>query len=195
MPGDSFSGDFQFDLRQPEARWKVTWNELGKLSSHRIRQVRYLTGESSFAALVLAEIRTGVYAALMKWSGQMPDPTILTVEGTDVLYMSRDWGGNIPMVQTWTWTWSQDGPKLLDIAPVLREAIQRIAPGYSGYDDGFDWSDLHYQTWVWNGPWPGKIGVSDQIDAWFTFRDGRLTVKRVELRENFSETPTRRWPK
>src|SRR5262245_28096782 len=104
--GDSFSGDFQFDLKQPETKWRVTWSEVGKLSSHRIRQVRYLTGESSFAALVLAEISTGVFAPLMKWSGQMPDPIVLTVGGTDVLHMRKDWGGNIPMVQTWTWIWN-----------------------------------------------------------------------------------------
>jgi hypothetical protein len=193
--GDSFSGDFEFDIKQPETKWKVTWNDVGNLGPHRIRQIRYNSGESSFAGLLLAEKRNGVFAPLMKWSGNMPEPRIHKVEGTDVLEIWRDFGGNVPMVQSWAWVWTERGPVRLNLAAAVIDAITKIGPGYAGYDTGMDWKTIHCRTWVWKGKYPGKVGVSDQLDAWFTLQRDRLIVKRVELRENFSEKPTRLWPK
>ena len=192
--GDWFSGEFQFDIKQPETRWKVVWADVGVLESHRIRQVRYNSGESSFAGLLLAEKNSGVFAPLMKWSGNMPEPKVYKVEGSDVLEISQDFGGNIPMVQTWAWAWTERGPVRLDLAAAVNDAITKIAPGYAGYDTGIDWKTMHSRTWVWKGKYPGKVGVSDQLDTWFTLRRDKLTVKRVELREKFSEKPTRFWP-
>lgn len=193
--GDSFSGDFQFDIKQPETKWKVTWNDVGNFASHRIRQIRYNSGESSFAGLLLAEKSRGVFAPLMKWSGNMPEPRIHKVEGTDVLEIWRDFGGNVPMVQTWAWVWAERGPVRLNLAAAVKVAIAKIAPGYAGYDTGIDWKTIHCQTWVWKGTYPGKVGVSDQMDAWFTLQRAKLIVKRVELRESFSDKPTRLWSK
>jgi hypothetical protein len=193
--GDWFSGEFQFDIKRPEIKWKVTWNDVGNLASHQIRQVRYNSEESSFAGLVLAEKSRGVYAPLMKWSGDMPEPEIHNVARTDVLEISRNFGGNIPMFQTWAWIWAERGPVCLDVAAAVKNAMSKIGTGYAGYDTRLDWDTLHYQTWVWKGEWPGKVGVSDRLDAWFALRGDRLIVQRVELREDFSKTPTRRWPK
>lgn len=195
-PGDSFSGDFQWDIKQPETKhFKVTWNEVGKMTSHRIRHVRYASVNSGFADLLLAEDGNSTFIPLMKWSGQMPEAAIYRADGAEVLVISKDFGGNIPMVQTWAWIWGPNGPVRLDLGAAVGEALRRVAPGYSAYDTGLDWNTLHYETWVWKGGWPGKIGVSDSLEAWFKLgRDG-LTLKRAEFRKGFGDNPrTVRWP-
>ena len=76
--------------------------------------------------------------------------------------------------------------------PVLREAVEKVAPIYPGYDDGpFDWGHLHYWSWF-----EDQTGAGEQINASFTFRKAQLKVKRVELCADLTcETPTRRWPR
>ena len=95
-PGDSFSGEFQWDIEQPETKqFKVTWSEVGKMGSLRIRHVRYTSSGSVFADLLLAESSGGAFIPLMKWSGQMPDAAIYEADGTNVLVISKDFGGNV----------------------------------------------------------------------------------------------------
>jgi len=193
--GDSFSGEFQFDINIPGSAWTVDWSDVGTLGSHRIRQIRHKNVERNFAKLLLAENAGGLYVPLMKWSGDMPEPSIHKLDGGEVLEIAKDFGGNIPMVETWAWVWTEAGPIRLDIAAAVLDATTKIAPGYSRYGTSMNWKRVHNRTWVWKGKYPGKVGVSDQVDAWFTLRGDRLIVKRVELRELFSEEPTRTWPK
>jgi len=146
--------------------------------------------------VLLAEGSRGIFSPLMKWAGHMPEATFYEAGGTRILVLEKDWGGNIPMVQTWAWIWGPGGPTRLDLSDVFHQAIEKVAPGYSGYDTGLDWNTLHGQTWVWKGDYPGKVGVGYIVEAWFQLSDNGLIVKRAEFRDAFGNAPsTVRWPK
>jgi hypothetical protein len=114
----------------------VTWREVGRLGNHRIRSVQYGSTEGAFADLILAEGSPGIFSPLMKWSGRMPDPAVYEADGTQVLDLQRDDGGNVPMVREWTRLWGTNGPVRLEAQDVIPEAIGLVAPGYNGYDTG-----------------------------------------------------------
>jgi hypothetical protein len=192
-PRDSFAAEFGSNLKRAETgKIRAPWREVGRLGTHRIREIRYTGDQGVFAALILAEVGLRMFAPLMKWSGRMPASTIYNAKGTPVLVLAQNSGGNIPMVQTWAWLWESDGPTLLDTRDAVSAAIAKVAPGYAGYETGIDWSSLSMRTWVWKaGGYPGKAGVEATVEAWYELEPTGLTVQRAEFRDG--ET-TVRWP-
>lgn len=181
VPGDSFSGDFQFDLKYPEGKKvKTVWTEAAMLASHPIRRVDYSADGSVFGSLLLAAAGPNTFRPVLKWSGVMPEAAVYSSNGIQVVVIAKDFGGNVPMVRTWAWMWGPLGPLRLDVRAAMQEAIRKEAPGYSGYDTEFDWVNLHGQTWIWKGEWPGKVGVFDAFEAWFDLGNRGLTVKRAK---------------
>ena len=195
MPGDWFSGKFTTDIQHHElAQFKVTWREVGRLGTHRIRSVRYRKERDVLADLILAEGNRGIFAPLMKWLGPMPEAAVYEADGTQVLVVQTDDGGKIPMIRTRAWIWGSQGPVNVEVDGCT-QAIPLVAPGYDGYDTGLDWPNLNCQTWVWKGAYPGKIGVSATVRAWFKLRDGGLVITRAEfVDESGDESKMVRWP-
>jgi len=195
--GDWFHSDFHWDLKQPGMKpIEVTWKDAGLLGTHRIRTIRYSGAGNEFADLILAERSGGVFSPLMKWSGQMPDVTIYQTNGGPVLVLEKNFGGNLPMVATWAWVWTNDGPVQLDVSGAIDDAIRKVILGYMGYDTGIEWASLHCKTWVWNENAPRKVGEGEaDFDAWFELRGNRLMPKRVEFKQTSGNNPrTIRWP-
>ena len=50
---DWFSGEFQWDIKNLSSGLRTTWREVGSFGPRRIRNVRFLDGESVFAVLLL----------------------------------------------------------------------------------------------------------------------------------------------
>ncbi len=194
QPVDGFSINSGLDrIPQTQSGLKATWHEIGVLGTARIREVRYFLNDAPICAKVLlAERKDGLFAPLLKWCGDLPEPVLYRVGGSSVLVIARDFGGNIPMVQTWAWTDTVAGPILLDIEQARNDAVQKIAPGHGSYSTFIDWDTLHTRTYAWPGEWPGKVGVHETVDIWFELKDAKLIPKRVELLEPDHET--KHWP-
>src|SRR5438552_3726889 len=111
QPVDGFSVNSGLDRIQPnDSGFKATWREIGVLGTIRIREVRYVVGDVNMCAhVLLAERKDGLFAPLLKWCGDLPDPVLYQVGESSVLVTSRDFGGNIPMVSTWAWTATPTG--------------------------------------------------------------------------------------
>ena len=196
-------GELAFDLHNyPDMRAK--WIELGELSEHRVRLIEYVATshrasaqEIKFAGFLVIERTPELFAPLFRWGGgPMPTPNVFTVSDQKVLVVTKDFGGNVPMVATWAWVWIGDGPMRIEVEKAVKEALTKVAPGHSGYDTGIDWSNLHVGTAAW-GPdgYPGKIGVHEGMEAWFELDGNRLLVKRVIWRDLFDQdVPVRHWP-
>jgi hypothetical protein len=192
---DGFSSEFSYDLKQEGPPVKAVWREIGRLGSHRIRDVRYSRGEQALADIVLAESSSGIFSPLMKWSGEMPAPVIHRVGPATVLVIQKDFGGNVPMVSTWAWVWGPMGPIRLDVEAALHEAIHKVAPGHTGYDTGLDWNTLHCNTGTWpEGKYPSKVEVQAETEAWFQLESTHLVVKRVVFRVFGKDGDERHWP-
>ena len=126
----------------------------------------------------------------------MPEAVVYEHGGTKVLVINKDWGGNVPMVETWAWIWGPNGPIRLDVDAAIAEAIEKVAPQYAGYNTGLKWDTLQCHTYVWKGDYPGKIGVGAEVNAWFALSAKGLVLKQAEFHESFEENPkTNRWPK
>ncbi|MBL8210926.1 MAG: tetratricopeptide repeat protein [Bryobacterales bacterium] len=194
QPNDAFSAELRYDLGQ-SPNFTVSWKELGRWGTHRIRKVTYSGSSTPFATLLVVEGSPKLFSPVMKWSGQMPEPEFHDYGHARVLVVAKDFGGNIPMVSTWAWIWSTRGPVRLDVDAAVAEAIEKAAPGYGGYGTGIEWPSLHCQTWVWKGDWPGKIGVDASVEAWFELGLDRLRVRRAFfLRESDEERKLVAWP-
>jgi hypothetical protein len=179
-PKDGFAINFKFELQQPGAKAEAKWRDIGLMNSHRIRSVVYRRGESVFGGLLLAESGSDIFAPLLKWSGgEMPPATIHDVSGAAILAAPVDFGGNVPMVSEWAWVWGVRGPVMLDITTAVREAFERVGPHIGGYETAFDWEALHYATWIWADKYPGRMNVTEKLDAWFALEGERLVVRRV----------------
>jgi hypothetical protein len=189
-----FLVESKLDRIQPnENGFKATWREIAVLGTSRIREVSYFLNDVEMCAKVLsAERKHGLFAPLLKWCGDLPEPVLYRFGGSSVLVIARDFGGNIPMVQTWAWTETVAGPILLDIEQARNDAIQKVAPGHGSYSTFIDWDTLHTRTYAWTGEWPGKGGVHETVDIWFDFKDAKLIPNRVELSE--SDHETKHWP-
>ncbi|MBL8219921.1 MAG: tetratricopeptide repeat protein [Bryobacterales bacterium] len=187
-----FTGDFRWNLQQ-HGDFRSTWREIGRWGNHRIRIVRYAAGDSSFASVVLVENSRNIFAPLLLWSGQMPQAAFHEIDGIQVLVLQKDFGGNIPMVSTWAWIWSGNGPIRLDVDGAIAEAIEKVAPGHVGYSSGLEWPRLHCDTGVWKGPYPGKIGVDRGVEAWFELGPEGLLVRRARFREFYGDSPRTIW--
>jgi hypothetical protein len=192
-PRDGFSGEFRWDLAQSKTKaLQAAWREIGMVGSSRIRTVRYSFGAKAIGDVLLAESSRGIFAPLMKWSGEMPGPSVYRFGSAAVLVIAKDFGGNIPMVSTWAWAWTPLGPIRLNVEDAVHEAIQKVAPGHVGYSTGLDWRTLHCVTWTWpDGRYPGKVGVAETVDAWFKLDGTRLVVERVEFQK---EGEDKHWP-
>jgi hypothetical protein len=193
QPVDGFSVNSGLDRIRPNDRFTATWRDIGTLGTSRIREVRYIVDDGAIPGVVLlAERDDGLFAPLLKWTGGAPEPTLYRIGGSFVVVITRDFGGNIPMVRTWAWTGTAAGPILLDVEQAQAEALQKVAPGHNSYSTGIDWDTLHIGTWSWAGEWPRKPGVHESVDIWFDFKDAKLIPKRVELSEPGHET--KHWP-
>ncbi|HXJ40217.1 MAG TPA: hypothetical protein VNH18_13140 [Bryobacteraceae bacterium] len=180
------------------------WDELGYLSDHRVRRVRYFVAETTtspetqeFAGLIVIEKTPGIFAPLLKWCGSpIPPATIHKVDGTDVLVTARDFGGNVPMVTTWAWVWTPQGPMRLEVEKAVQQAIDKVVPGHVGYNSGIDWRTLCTKTYSWGpGEYPGKAGVTESVSACFDLRGNSLTVKRVDWKGGLdADAPRKHWP-
>jgi len=190
-----FSGDFHFDIAEPP-RFAVSWREIGRWGSHRIRRVTYSHGGSPFADLILVEGSPNIFSPLMLWSGRMPETVLQKVDTAMVLVLQKDFGANIPMVSTWAWVWGAGGPVRLNTEGAMREAIQKVAPGFEGYSTSLDFRTLYCRTWVWKGEYPGKVAVSATVEAWFELGVDRLLLRRAIFSEDGADKTrkTIRWP-
>ena len=133
---DRFSAELAGSLRQARPPVTAVWRDIGKLGSHRIRKVQFSRVGSALVDLVLAEKKPGVWSLLMKWHGEMPVPVISREGARQVLVLHKDFAGNVPTVSTWAWMWGPAGPIRLDVEGAVQEAIQKVAPGHTGYDTG-----------------------------------------------------------
>jgi hypothetical protein len=157
------------------ARHKPTWREVGLLGPMRIRAVRYPSGEEPWALdIVLAESGRSRFVPLMRWSGEMPPATVHKVGKVLVLVVSKDFGGNVPMVRTWAWIGGPHGPIRLSVDSAIEAAIHELGSHYGGYNSGLDWDTLHCRTGVWEDQYPGKVGVGEEMEAWFAIEHGAL---------------------
>ena len=193
-PNDGFAYEFGWDLRYIAADkpLHVTWQEIGRLGPRRIRSVLYTLGEDPFAEILLAEGSAGIFAPLMKWSGNMPSAVILQATAVPVLVLEKNFGGNVPMVSTWAWVSGPSCPVRLDVHGATNNAIQKVAPNYAGYDMALDWKTMHWRTAVWpQDNYPGKVGVHEGLEAWFEIAGTDLIIKRVEYS---GDGGTKRWP-
>jgi hypothetical protein len=174
--------EVSWDLSQlKDKQMAATWIELGAFRTHRVRLIHFASWD-----IVLAERNRGIFSPLMKWAGAMPKPTLLKVGSESILVMAKDFGGNVPMVETWAWVWGPSGPVRLDVEGAIQSAIEKVAPGHGGYSSGIDWrtKPLHAVTWTWAGDYPGKVGVGETVNMWFELKRGRLMPTRVEF-ENY----------
>ena len=158
--------------------------EIGRLGTYAIRSVRYFLGESPTGDVLLAERVPGRFVPLMWWAAKIDPPILYRPNGVQVLAMSRDFGGDVPTVETWAWVWGPDGIARLNVRGAKEAAIGRVAPGYTGYDTAMDWEKLQLTTHLWQGDWPGKASVTATLNAWFEIRGVQLSVKRVVFEEN-----------
>jgi hypothetical protein len=205
MAAEKMSGianQMSWDLRE-HPKTVVKWDELGKLGGHRLRRIEYFIdpmpareGPEKFAGVIVIERSPGIFAPLLKWSGELPESAVVRAGVTDVLVIAKDFGGNVPMVRTWAWVWTEQGPMRLEVEKTIQEAIEKVAPGHAGYSTGIDWSNLHVQTYSWGpGGYPGKIGVTETVNAWFELQANRLAVKRVEWKNSLdAKAPIKHWP-
>jgi hypothetical protein len=92
---DWFSGEFEAVLRNLKPnQLKVTWRNIGRLGSHRIRDVQYFRDDDRFADILLVEGSRGIFSPLMKWGGQMPSAEFYNVEGRQIMVLvERDTRG------------------------------------------------------------------------------------------------------
>ena len=177
-PLDGFTVNTPFNYIKPaEHKINPGWQEVGRIGDSRVRWVRYLIDDRGGEAVMLAERKDGLWIPLMKG---VPGE-IAVVRNGAIIAISRDFGGNIPMVRTWAWTSSAAGPILLNVDDAANEAVQKVAAGYSCYNTEIEWSALHIHTWCWQGEWLNKPSVRHVMDAWFDLEDGRLVPKRVDL--------------
>jgi hypothetical protein len=179
--GDWFTGDFMYDLLEiGEPNVETNWNEVGSMGSRRVRQVRFRSGSGSFAGLVLIERENGMFSPVMKWSGDMPKPSMFQRGGTKILVLEKDFGGNMPMVSTWAWVWHRNGPVRLDLASAWKRAGGRIGPQHQVWAMGLKWNNLCATTFAWQGPYRGKAWTDTRTyEVCFVINGTSLQVKRV----------------
>jgi hypothetical protein len=171
-------GEASYDLNQLQGKpITAAWKEIGAFGTHHVRLVHFPFGD-----VLLAEKSPGIFSPLMKWAGEMPTPALHKIGAESVLAMAKDFGGNVPMVQTWAWIWAA-GPVRLDVEGAIQLAIEKVAPGHSGYDTGIDFKTLQAITWTWAGDYPGKVGVSETIKMWFELKNAALFPTRVEYED------------
>ena len=192
---DGFVFETGLDRFQPgKDTFKATWNEIGVLGNSRIRRIEYTVNGRWSGDLLVAERKDGLFVPLLKWAGPLPEIKPLRPGKDGVLGFSRDFGGNIPMVETWAWTASTDGPVRLDVAQALRDAIQKVSPIHNCYSTEWDWNNLQVRTWCWPGEWMNKPSVKYQMNASFDFSNGKLVPRRVELQHLEEASDIKRWP-
>jgi len=195
-PRDAFDGELKWDLEQAGGReLKTDWRELGLLGTVGVRAVRYLIGDQPQAEVIIAERSPGLFAPLMKWSGNMPRADIHQEGRGAVLVMAKNWGGNRPSMEYWVWLREVQGPIRLDVNASVRQGISKVAPQfYSAGDISFDWQAFRCQTTV-GRDLNGKVAEAGQVKIWFALGPSGLVVKQAEFEEDFGNNPrTTKWP-
>lgn len=192
--------ELRWDLRDPTSQVQSTWRDLGSLGAIRIREVRYFRDSTPIAAILLAEQTPGQFSPLLEWSGAMPVASLLSVGKTQVVVLEKDFGGNVPMVETWAWVETDGKVARLDVNGTISRAIRRVAPRYLGYDTSLNWKTLACETGIWReNEYTNKPSVHTEFKGWFRLDGARLVLMRAELRkldeQGRSPGPVlRRWP-
>jgi hypothetical protein len=81
QPVDGFSVNSGLDrIPQNQSGFKANWREIGVLRTTRIREVRYFLNDVPVCVKVLlAERKDGLFAPLLKWCGDLPEPVLYRV--------------------------------------------------------------------------------------------------------------------
>jgi hypothetical protein len=82
-----FLVESKLDRIQPNDNgFKATWREIAVLGTSRIREVSYFLNDVEMCAKVLlAERKDGLFAPLLKWCGDLPEPVLYRFGGSSVL--------------------------------------------------------------------------------------------------------------
>lgn len=199
LQGDTFSQSVRWHLRNGSTRNNVqaTWRAVDGAKATEVRQLLYSMGPNVIADVTVVRVGSDSFLPVMKWScdvlpAQGPKPVIHRVGNSSVLVIEKDFGGNVPGVEIWAWVLTPNGPVRLRVPEAVASAIDRVAPGHRGYQTSLDWTKMYLQTWTWSGEWPGKTGVKETVDVWFTLADDALQVRRVEFRSDGGSVRT--WP-
>ena len=155
-PGDFFSDEFQ-DLVETYKPAKVTWKELGRFGSHRIRHITYGVDDSSFADLILAESNPGIFSPPLKWYGPALGPKTYNHNGIQVVAAAKRFGGKFGVFAMWAWIWRADGPVRLDVNAALSQAVAKVAPGLPGTPIELDLEALRGLTGLWTADKSGRV--------------------------------------
>ena len=202
VAGSSFRQEWDWLLSQhPGFPPLSQWHETGNLGRIRIRQVDYTVGGVPLTTLILAERTPGSYVPLLVLAGSVRDARtpdnairIRQAGAVSVLVFMQDFGGNVPMVKTWAWVWSSPGPVLVRVEDAVHEAIEKIAPGYVGYDMPLDWEHLRGDAPIWKeGKYVRKIDVHESVSIQFRLDGSRLIPVRIDYEDVVSKVE-RHWP-
>jgi hypothetical protein len=192
-PVDGFTVNTPFNYIKPaEHKINPGWQEMGRLGDNRVRSVRYLIEDApGGAGVMLAERKDGLWIPLMKG---VPGETAVVRNGT-IIAISRDFGGNVPMVRTWAWTATDAGPMLINADEAPTNAIAKVGPGAWGcYGTEMEWDTLHNHTWCWLGEWINKGSGHYELNTWFELQGATLVPTRVVLKDLNPGGETKVWP-
>lgn len=202
-PVDGFTMEFEYGLVKP-AEYKVSsaWREDGQLGNSRIRSVNYMIDGSLYGengvSVMIAERNDGLWIPLMKIAGDLPQPVVFRNGG--VIAISRDFGGNVPMIATWAWVWNGKGPLLMNANDAIPQAAAKLGTGYGCFEVGIDWESLFtstscfHETAANKGTVGNKPSFHYQLQVWFELKGAQLVPMRVEL-EDFAQEGPREEPK
>lgn len=200
LQGDVFSQSVRWYLRDSsgDGKVRVTWRAVEGAQATEVRRLLYSLGPDVIADVTVVQVGPDSFLPVMKWScdvlpAQGPKPVIHRVGNFSVLVIEKDFGGNVPEVVIWAWTLTPNGPVRLRVPEAVASAIDRVAPGHRGYQTSLDWTKMYLRTWTWSGDYPGKTGVRETVDAWFTLTNDGLVVRQVEFRLDGGSVRT--WPK
>jgi len=194
-PIDGFTLNSGFNLvKTPEHKVKPVWREVGELAGTKFRSMKYLVDDATDGVkVILAQRNDGLWMPQLKIAGDLSEPTI--AHNGAIIAISRNFGGNVPMVRTWAWAATAAGPRFVDADRAPTEAIAKVSAGpWACYTTEMEWDALHNRTWCWLGEWPNKAGVHYQLDTWFELRSASLVPARVVLLNMNPGGETKVWP-
>jgi hypothetical protein len=197
MAGEKTSGiasELTFDIGE-HLQMSPEWREVGKFGGNRVRQIDYVLADAGVqngvvtcASFVVIERSPGIFAPLLKWSGEMGEAVLFRVSGGSVLVVRKDTGGRWHEILTWAWVWTAAGPIRLEVERAVLNAVEKVYPAGDYVPSGMsEWPSLHTHTFL--------VGPDDTVDAWFELNGNKLLVKRVERKSIYIENaPVKRWP-
>jgi hypothetical protein len=200
------SGGFEIrnDIsRRPQASQRVAATDLGRLAQRRVRRLDLHLGEDVIASMLVAETADGRWAPVLRWYGKMPPATLVNAMGRSLLWLQKDWGGTVRMVETWAWAEGHGGLLRVDTGAAVAEAMGKVPGTRHGDSLGpalWEWTP---QTGVWKGAWnvrDGKGRFAVKAQARFRWDGQDLRVEQAERRESSLESTEEsevvvRWPR